>query len=146
MNMPSEDDRLESMKILLVGHDPMFRDVLGDSLRDQGAMVIAVGSAEEALRALGDDSFEGIISDYELAGMDGLSFLQQAQATQPRAAQILVTAYGDIDSVSELFRQGIDAVLVKPFPYQDFVEILYESISRKKAGRPPESRRPPGKR
>lgn len=129
-----EDDRLKGLRILLVGHEPMFRDVLGDSLRDQGAMVIAVGSAEEALRMLGDDRFEGIISDYELEGIDGLVFLQQTKDSQPEAAKILVTAYGDIDSVTEVFRQGIDAVLVKPFPYQEFVDILCGSIVRKRQG------------
>lgn len=135
MTAKSQDDLLEGMKILLVGHDPMFRDVLGDSLRDQEAMVIGVGSAEEAVKMLGDDHFEGIICDYELSGMDGLAFLRQADKTQPRAAKILVTAYGDIDSVAEVFRQGIDAVLVKPFPYQDFVDILHECIVRKKGNR-----------
>jgi len=123
---------LGGIRILLVGHDPMFRDMLGDSLRDQGAMVVAVATAEEAFRRLGDDRFEGIISDYELAGIDGLAFLEQTKSAQPKAAKILVTAYGDIDSVNEVFRQGIDAVLVKPFPFQDFVDILSESIARKR--------------
>jgi len=132
MTAKVEDNRLQGMKILLVGHDPMFRDVLADSLRDQGVEVVAVGSGEEALRALRDDQFEGIISDYELAGVDGLSLLQQTLNSQPNAARILVTAYGDIDSVAEVFRRGIDAVLVKPFPYHDFVDILYESIIRKR--------------
>jgi len=65
----------EGRSILLVDDDDSLRRVLELELQAAGHKVSARPSAEEALSALDEASFDLIISDIRMPGMDGLELL-----------------------------------------------------------------------
>lgn len=104
-----------TIKVLLVEDDHSLREALGETLELAGHDYHAVGSAEEALRAAGEDAFNLVISDVNMPGMDGHQLLAQLRSRYPQLPVLLMTAHGAVDRAVEAMRQGAADYLVKPF-------------------------------
>ena len=63
------------IKVLLVEDDRALREALADTLLLAGHDYKAVGSAEDALAAVGGEAFSLVISDVNMPGMDGHQLL-----------------------------------------------------------------------
>jgi DNA-binding response OmpR family regulator len=109
--------KLSKMKMLLIDDDEWIRDSLRIFLESQGCSLVALETAEEGLVALAGQSFDIIIADYRLPGMNGLEFLKQANRTarEKRTIKILITAYGNDQIRSEVNKLGIHDFIAKPF-------------------------------
>jgi DNA-binding NtrC family response regulator len=75
----------------------------------------SVGSAPEALDALRARSFELVVTDVRMAGMDGLALLHEIRRRQPDTLVVLMTAYATVPQAVEAMRAGAYDYLVKPF-------------------------------
>ena len=103
------------MKILLIDDDEWIRDSLTLFFEDEGCRLVAFETAEEGIDALKKKSYDIIIADYKLPGMDGLEFFRHLQKSHPGVIKILITAYGSNGVVSEAFKLGIHDFIDKPF-------------------------------
>lgn len=118
--------KLAGLKVLLVENDRFIREALTKVLLDEGCILDSAQSGARGLNYLKQGSFDVIISDYSLPGIDGFEFLKIANRYWPESIKIMVAAYGDVDPMSKVFKYGIDEVIEKPFPYES---LLY-TISR----------------
>ncbi|HEX8558651.1 MAG TPA: HD domain-containing phosphohydrolase [Pyrinomonadaceae bacterium] len=75
----------------------------------------SVGSAEEALRLLGESRFELVLSDISMEGMSGLELIPRVKELAPDTLVILVSGSQDIESAVEAMRAGAFDYIVKPF-------------------------------
>ena len=107
--------RLKEMKILLIDDDEWIRDSLTLFFEGEGCHLVALETAEEGMDALSESSYDIIIADYKLPGMDGLEFFRHLQKTHPNVIKILITAYGSKEVVSEASKLGINDYIGKPF-------------------------------
>ena len=114
------------MKMLLVEDDKWIRDSLRLFFQGEGCHLSTFESAEEGLAVLENETYDIIMSDYRLPGMDGLTFLNRIQASHPETRTILMTAYGNEKILSEAKRIGVNEFIEKPFT-SDVVE---ESLRR----------------
>ena len=117
---------LQNMKILLVDDDEWIRDSLCMLFEAEGCNLLALETAEEGLKVLESQSYDIIISDYKLPGMDGLEFLRQIQGSHPSAVKIMITAYMNESLVSEGRKIGVQDFIAKPFSS----ETLEASLAR----------------
>jgi len=83
-------------------------------------------SAEDALEALINESFDIIIADYKLPGIDGLEFFKKADELNSEAVKILITAYGSKELFTKALNMGIHDCIEKPFTS----EIIEDSLKR----------------
>ena len=107
MNPSSTFETLQNLRILLVDDDELIRDSLSLAFRNRGCQLLTYESAEEALLTLATETFDIIISDLRLPGIDGLTFFKSAAAFSPGAINILITAYREKGIVSEAARIGV---------------------------------------
>lgn len=117
---------IKEMKILLIDDDEWIRDSLSMFFENEGCPLITLETAEEGMEILKRQSYEIIIADYRLPGMDGLEFFRQIQKSHPGALKILITAYGNKDVFSEAKKIGIQALINKPFT----IKIIEDSLNR----------------
>ncbi|MBA1200839.1 sigma-54-dependent Fis family transcriptional regulator [Pseudomonas capeferrum] len=104
-----------AIKVLLVEDDRVLRQALGDTLEIGGFAYSAVGSAEEALKAVAGEAFSLVVSDVNMPGMDGHQLLAQLRRHHPQLPVLLMTAHAAVERAVDAMRQGAADYLVKPF-------------------------------
>lgn len=103
------------MRTLLVDDDTEFSDALATELRDRGWEVDVRGDAESAFVELDAQRYHLVLSDVRLPRASGLTVLRRARVASPGATVVLMTSFGDVESVVAAMRGGATAYLEKPF-------------------------------
>ena len=107
--------KIREMKILLIDDDEWIRDSLSIFFEAEGCRVLALETAEEGLSVVQDQTFDLIMVDYKLPGLDGLEFLKRIHHQQLGAIKVLITAYRNDSIVSEAKKLKIQGFIEKPF-------------------------------
>ena len=126
--------KLRHMKILLIDDDEWIRDSLGLYFKDEGCQLLALETAEEGIETLKGQTYDIIMVDYRLPGMDGLEFLKRIQKTQPHALKVLITAYKSKGVVTAALKIGIQDFIEKPFTTKTIEESLTRLIENHEQG------------
>ncbi|MCD4530965.1 sigma-54-dependent transcriptional regulator [Pseudomonas sp. C3-2018] len=113
-----------AIKVLLVEDDRALREALADTLVLAGHDYAAVGSAEEALLAVGREAFSLVVSDVNMPGMDGHQLLGLLRARHPQLPVLLMTAHGAVERAVDAMRQGAADYLVKPFEPKALLDLV----------------------
>ncbi|MCQ6258881.1 sigma-54 dependent transcriptional regulator [Pseudomonas sp. Q11] len=113
-----------AIKVLLVEDDRALREALADTLVLAGHDYTAVGSAEDALLAVAQETFGLVVSDVNMPGMDGHQLLGLLRARQPQLPVLLMTAHGAVERAVDAMRQGAADYLVKPFEPKALLDLV----------------------
>ena len=91
-------------RILFVDDEPNILDGLRNSLRRQRGewdMVFTLGGPA-ALEALGKESYDVVVTDMRMAGMDGAHLLRQVKERHPAVARLVLSGHADQDAVASV--------------------------------------------
>lgn len=102
-------------RILIIEDNAYVQDAFELTLQSLGLMAVVVSTAEEALEAVQHDSFDIIISDHRLPGMDGIEFFTVAAPYITGSTKVLISAYGFENMSSDARAAGVDHFALKPF-------------------------------
>ena len=110
--------------ILLVDDDQNILWLVRNLLVQEGMTVQCVESGESALAELKQNTFDLMITDYDMPGLDGLSLTRQVSVIALDMPVILIT--GNISSeIPHMAKQaGIAKVLAKPFSSEALLETI----------------------
>ncbi len=124
MTLPESGDRGSPganafSDILVVDDDEMNRDVLDRRLRRAGHRVVLSCDGPEALRRLGEGSFDLVVLDVMMPGMSGLEVLKTIRDTRGshELPVIMATARGQSEDVVEALRLGANDYVTKPLDW-----------------------------
>lgn len=120
-----------SKKILLVEDDNTLRSTLGMFLESSGWVVTEARSAEEAVRHLGKEGTDLVVTDLKLGGMDGLGLLRFVRKESPETNVVLISAYADIDVAVEALKEGAADFIEKPFTPPVFLDRVAKAFTFK---------------
>jgi DNA-binding NtrC family response regulator len=101
--------------ILIVEDEPTTAWALAEGLSDDGFTIDTFRTAEEAWRWLQDSRSDVVISDLRLPGMSGLDLARKLSRGRHAQPVIIVTAYGNPDTLRELRQAGVAECFSKPF-------------------------------
>ena len=109
--------------VLFVDDNPVILKTIELAFAREEYTVLLAGSGEEALRLVGEDTPEVIVSDLRMTGMDGLEFLRRARQTNHFFVGMIFTAYLDIDSIMQaVSEEAVWRYITKP--WQDNRELV----------------------
>ena len=77
--------------------------------------VETTNNPSEALQRLNSESFDLVITDLKMPGIDGMELFAEIRKTVPHLPVILITAYGSQEVADEAIREGISDFITKPF-------------------------------
>jgi len=106
---------MKKPSILLIDDDDSLRRVMEFSLTESGYRVQTAASGEEGLRLFEKDSFDAVITDITMPGMNGMEVLAKVRHQDARLPVVIITAYGTIESAVEAMKQGAFDYITKPF-------------------------------
>lgn len=119
------------MKILLVEDYGPLRQSLKQGLTEQGFVVDASGDGEEGLWFATSGTYDVIVLDLMLPGMDGLEVLARLRKAQHPAHVLILTAMDAVDDRVRGLDMGADDYLVKPFEFHELLARIRALIRRK---------------
>jgi DNA-binding NtrC family response regulator len=102
-------------RVLVVDDHQQARESVAYTLRHVGHHVDCVTSAIEALQALDRESYDLVITDLQMPGMNGLEFIRRLEQRPSGAQVIMVTAHATVASAVEAMRHGAFDYIEKPF-------------------------------
>jgi len=103
------------MKILLLEDEIMLNEAIKEFLESQGHFVKETVDGNEALSAIGEESFDLLILDINVPYLDGLSLLEALHVKKIYIPTIYISALVDIEDISRAFDLGCYDYLKKPF-------------------------------
>jgi DNA-binding response OmpR family regulator len=104
-----------SLRVLVVDDDEEMRNLLRRSLEFDGHHVTERDRGSQVLRTLRDSTFDLVILDNLMPGLNGLELLPTLRREFPAVPILLVTAFGGRQTASSALRLGAASYLEKPF-------------------------------
>lgn len=90
--------------------------------------VVTASSGEDALDKLEDGSFDLVITDIAMPGIDGLELLSIIKSRTPETKVVIITAYGTDEREERAYKIGADKYLEKPFDISELRNLVFKMI------------------
>jgi len=114
--------------VLVVDDHHQARESMADVLRQSGHTVRCCSSAREALKVLDKETFDCIVTDLKMPGMDGLEFIIQVERRPAGPQIVMVTAHATVTSAVEAMRHGAFDYIEKPFDVDRLEQLVSRAI------------------
>ncbi|MEN6632044.1 MAG: sigma-54 dependent transcriptional regulator [Candidatus Polarisedimenticolia bacterium] len=108
------------MRKLLVAEDERhLREGIAEAFRDAGHEVSEADDGAAALKAIEEQVFDLVITDYRMPGCDGLELLRRVRLVNDTTAVIMMTAYGTVEGAVQAMKLGAYDYIQKPFQLEE---------------------------
>ena len=125
------------MRVLVVDDEEHLRRVMRLTLEASGYDVAEAGDGEAALRLFGDgESFDAILLDQRMPGLDGLETLRRMKTRNADACIIMVTAYATVELAVDAMKLGATDFVRKPMTPETLRHAVAAALAKhgRKAG------------
>ncbi|GAK53465.1 response regulator containing CheY-like receiver, AAA-type ATPase, and DNA-binding domains [Candidatus Moduliflexus flocculans] len=114
------------MKLLIVDDDIKFRDQLVSLCEFEHIDTQVADNGLSAQRYLEQETFEAVVMDLNMPGMNGLELLRWIQEDGPALPVLMMSGYGEINDAVDAMKLGAQDYIVKPFE----PEVLFARLRR----------------
>lgn len=121
-------------RILVVEDDAETADYITKGLRESGFTVEHVEDGRDGLYLASSSSFDAVVMDRMLPGMDGLSVIKALRAGGVETPILILSALSQLDERVCGLRAGGDDYLTKPFGFSELHARL-ENLVRRRSGK-----------
>jgi signal transduction histidine kinase len=119
-------------RILLVDDEPNILMTVKEILVQEGYDVDAEPDGLSAVQALQHSTYDLVLTDLKMEGMDGLALLEEVRNHSPQTVTVMMTGYGSVDSATEAVRLGAFEYLLKPVAVEELKQAVERSLERKR--------------
>jgi DNA-binding response OmpR family regulator len=120
----------ENAYILVVDDEGANRYSVSKTLQRVGYIVSEAASGEEALEIMNTQTYDVVLTDIRMPGLDGVELLRQIKEESPDVIVILMTAYASLGTAVEALRLGAHDYLIKPSSSQDIRQSVSRGVER----------------
>ncbi len=118
-------------KVLLVDDNESVRVTLRMVLEHNDFEVVATTNVKDALRLIGSESFDVLLSDLHMPGAgDGLTVVSAMRHSNPQAVTVIFSGYPEMKEAAAAILMQADEILVKPLDPKTLVETIRERLKR----------------
>ena len=115
-------------RVLVVDDNARARQSIVDVLKAAGHEVVSSPSAIEALKIVEKSSFDVIVTDLQMPGMDGLAFIRTLAERHVESQIVMITAFASVTSAVEAMRYGAFDYIEKPFDVEQLETLIARAL------------------
>jgi DNA-binding NtrC family response regulator len=115
-------------QVLVVDDELEMRELLRDELQERGYRVTAVADGREAMRKLGEEEYDVVLTDLRMRGMQGLELLHEVKRAFLDTNVIIMTAFGSVESAIEAMKHGAYDYVTKPIKTEELVLAIEKAV------------------
>jgi len=119
-----------SDKVLLIDDEVEFIETLAERLRARGLEIDVATDGEQGIERAKAKSYDAIILDFAMPGMDGIETLKGLLAQNPAVQVMLLTGQATIQTAAKATKLGAVDVLEKPTDVETLMEKIHEARER----------------
>jgi DNA-binding NtrC family response regulator len=116
--------------ILVLDDEPIVLKRLRPALEKAGYEVEVFSRSAEASERIKAKSFDIVITDLKMPGLDGMKFLTMVKKSSPRTEVIVITGFATMETAKESFQKGVFDFLAKPFKLGEIQEIVEKAEAK----------------
>lgn len=122
-------------RVLVIDDDLLVGNSMVRLLEKSGIHAVTIPLGLAALDLLSNESFDLILADIRMPGMNGLETLKairemRNQFGKPSIPEMIITAYDDEEIRQEAERMGITDFILKPFEPSELIARLKQHLAR----------------
>jgi two-component system nitrogen regulation response regulator NtrX len=120
-------------RVLIVDDEPGIRESLCGVLTDEGFVCASAESGEACLAELKRNSYDAILLDVWLPGIDGLETLSRIQEIpfEDRPEVIIISGHGTIETAVKATKLGAFDFLEKPLTIEKVTVVIHNAVQQK---------------
>jgi two-component system, NtrC family, response regulator PilR len=118
-------------KILVVDDELSMREFLAILLEGEGYRVDQAESAEEALCCIDRKSYQLVISDVSMPGLNGIELLARIKTIAPETAVLVITAFTTAEQAVEAMKLGAYDYIGKPFKVEEVKVLVRKALEKR---------------
>ncbi len=113
----------------MVDDEETIRYVLKEALVSEGYKVDVARDAFQALERFKTASYDLIITDIKMRGMDGIQLIREIKKSDSNLKIVIITAYGSLETVKEAAKLGVVEMISKPFKIREIKDVLVRMLN-----------------
>lgn len=118
-------------RVLIVDDDDLIRTTLSLILEYGNFEVVTAASVNDALRLIGSQTFDVLLSDLHMPGAgDGLTVVSAMRHSNPAAVTIIFSGFPEMKQAAAAILLQADEVLVKPMAPMALIQTIRERLKR----------------
>ncbi len=118
--------------ILIVDDEASVRDSLYKWFRMDGYRVDTAEEALVALQKLQDDSWDIVLLDIKMPGMDGLELQRRIKEIDKEIVTIVMTAFATVDTSVQAMKEGAFDYIVKPIDPDEISHLIRNAVQQRR--------------
>src|SRR5438094_6284351 len=122
------------VRILLIEDEPRILGFLARGLESEGFAVDGARNGREGLKRAQRDTYDLVLLDLLLPGLDGLSVLHELNKSHPELPVVIVSARSDLPTKLRGFGLGAADYLSKPFSFDELVARIRVQLRKARNG------------
>lgn len=114
----------KTLNILLLDDEPIVGKRLKPALAKLGCEVEVFQDPIEAMARIDQKTFDIVVTDIRMDGMDGIQVLERVLAKHPGTKVIMITGYAMMALAREAMEKGAFDFISKPFKPDDLRQVI----------------------
>ena len=115
-------------RVLVVDDDKSITEALALVLPDEGFDPVFAHNGREGLEQAKEGSFEAVVTDLRMPGLNGMELLQSIHQLKPKLPVILITAHGTTDTAIRAMQNGAFEYLLKPYDIPELLDVMKRAV------------------
>lgn len=118
-------------RLLVVDDEPKICDLFEAIFKSEEYTVDSCANGADALEQMQKESYDVVITDIKMPGMDGFELARRINEIDPRLPVIIITGYATVDTAVQALREGVDDYLTKPFSIEEVRRVVAEVLQQR---------------
>ena len=114
--------------LLIVDDDLQLRQSFEKLLVQEGYVVATAASGETGLQMLRKETYDLLIMDVRLPGMNGLETFARVRELEPKMPVVIMTAFGTTETAIEATKMGAFDYVLKPFNIREVLGLIRKAV------------------